>query len=152
MTRKLCSPITQRWLTKWPAIANRFIIPGLRCVKHRLSHNLNLSMLCLSVLYCHRDMANMIHQLCRLWWLLFVRAWSLLVVRSIDCCSCLEPSCLSVERLSFIEAWVITALWPKCSCCLVISYVLCIVWAGCFCRTTIVMTIFWSLVCWNSVL
>ena len=86
------------------------------------------------------------------WWLLFVRAWSLLVVRSIDCCSCPEPSCLSVERLSFIEAWVITALWPKCSCCLVFSYVLCIVWAGCFCRTTIVMTIFWSVVCWNSVL
>ena len=87
-----------------------------------------------------------------LWWLLFVRAWSLLVVRSIDCCSCPEPSCLSVERLSFIEAWVNTALWPKCSCCLVFSYVLCIVCAGCFCRTTIVMTIFWSLVCWNSVL
>ena len=84
------------------------------------------------------------------WWLLFVRAWSLLVVRSIDCCSCPEPSCSSVERLSFIEAWVTTALWPKCSCCLVFSYVLCIVWAGCFCRTTIVMTIFWSLVCWNS--
>ena len=39
-----------------------------------------------------------------LWWLLFVRAWSLLVVRSIDCCSCPEPSCLSVECLSFIEA------------------------------------------------
>ena len=70
-----------------------------------------------------------------MWWLLFVRAWSLLVVRSIDCCSCLEPSCLSVERLSFTEAWVITALWPKCSCCLVFSYVLCIVWVGCFCRT-----------------
>jgi len=87
-----------------------------------------------------------------LWWLLFVRAWSLLVVRSIDCCSCPEPSCLSVEHLSFIEAWVITALWPKSSCCLVFSNVLCIVWAGCFCRTTIVMTIFWSLVCWNSVL
>ena len=73
-----------------------------------------------------------------IWWLLFVRAWSLLVVRSIDCCSCPEPSCLSVECLSFIEAWVITALWPKCSCCLVFSYVLCIVCAGCFCRTTIV--------------
>ena len=88
----------------------------------------------------------------QMWWLLFVRAWSLLVVRSIDCCRCPEPSCLSVERLSFIEAWVITALWPKCSCCLVFSYVLCIVCAGCFCRTTIIMTIFWSLVCWNSIL
>jgi len=65
MTKKLCSPITQRWLTKWPAIANRFIIPGLHCVKYRLSHNLNLNMLCLSVLYCHRDMAKMVHQLYR---------------------------------------------------------------------------------------
>jgi len=88
----------------------------------------------------------------QVWWLLFVRARSLLVVRSIDYCSCPEPSCLSVERLSFIEAWVNTALWPKCSCCLVFSYVLCIIWTGCFCRTTIVMTISWSPVCWNSVL
>jgi len=79
-----------------------------------------------------------------------VRTCMVVACSLIDCCP--EPSCLSVERLSFIEAWVITALWPKCSCCLVFSYVLCIVWAGCFCRTTIVMTIFWSLVCWNSVL
>jgi len=27
MTKKLCGPLTQRRLTKWPAIANRFVTP-----------------------------------------------------------------------------------------------------------------------------
>ena len=83
-----------------------------------------------------------------------VRTCTAVACGSIDCCSCPEPSCLSVERLSFIEARVITALWPKCSCCLVFSfnYVPCVVWPGCFCRTTTVITIFLFLVCWNSVL
>jgi len=100
----------------------------------------------------HNSLGTVIRSTPVLWWLLFARAWSLLVVRLIACCSCPEPSCLSVERLSFSDAWVITALWPKCSCCLVFSYVPCVVWTGCFCRTTIVMTIFFFLVCWNSVL
>jgi len=81
-----------------------------------------------------------------------VRTSMVVACSSIDCCSCPEPSCLSIKRLSFIEAWVITALWPKCCCCLVFSYVPCVVWTGCCCRTTIVMTIFLFLVCWNSVL
>ena len=39
-----------------------------------------------------------------------VRTCMVVACSSIDCCSCPEPSCLSVERLSFIEARVITVL------------------------------------------
>ena len=81
-----------------------------------------------------------------------VRTCMVVGCSSIDCCSFPDPSSLSVERLLFIEAWVITALWPKCSCSIAFSYVLCVVWTGCFCRTTIIRTILWFLVCWNSVL
>ena len=39
-----------------------------------------------------------------------VRTYTVVACSSIDCCSCPETSCLSVERLSFIKTWVITAL------------------------------------------
>jgi len=29
MTKKLCGPVTQPYLTKWPPIASRFVTPGL---------------------------------------------------------------------------------------------------------------------------
>ena len=29
ITKKLCGPLAHRYVTKWPAIANRFVTPGL---------------------------------------------------------------------------------------------------------------------------